>query len=207
MKHVKGIITKETKLLGRKEKLLKNMKGKILDIGCGEGELLIKATLLGHDIRGMDRSRKELDIAHKTASLSNVHINTVLGSTENVAFEHESFDTIVMGEILEHLENPFEVIEYVLTFLKPGGKLLITTPSGFAHPDADHKNFFFTDKAVQTLDKYWVFDFLPHMWIRIHRIIIIEQFLNDISGKCTVEEIEYGDSKHKSLDLFITIEK
>jgi len=207
MKHVKGKITKETKLLGRKERILDNIKGKTLDIGCGEGELLIKATLLGYDIIGMDRSFKELAEAKETAKLSNVNINTILGYVENMPFKKETFDTIIMGEILEHLEYPAETVKYVLEFLKPSGKLLITTPSGFAHPDADHKNFFFTDAAFHQLNKYWVFDFLPFMWLKIHKIIIIEELLNNINGKCTAEEIEYVDSKHESLDLFITITK
>jgi len=207
MKHINGAITKDTKLLGRKEILLNEMKGKILDIGCGEGELLIKATLLGYDIVGMDRSENELDVAKETAKLSNIDISTVLGSIENIPFKKETFDIIVMGEILEHLENPLKSLQYVLEFLKPDGKLLITTPSGFAHPDNDHKNFFFTEEAFHKVNKYWIFDFLPTMWLRIHKLIIIEQLLNEISEECTMEEIEYGDSKHESLDLFITIKK
>lgn len=208
MKHVKGPITKHTKLLGRKEMLLASMKGKVLDVGCGEGELLIKATLLDFDIVGVDRSKKELSVALETAELSNTSINVVNASTEELPFEKESFDTITMGEVIEHLEEPLETIEYLLEFLKPNGQLLITTPAGFAHADGDHKNFFFTEESLKLLDKYWVFDFLPSMWLRIHKLINIDWFLSTIkNASASYVEIEHGDSKHSSLDFFITITK
>ena len=208
MKHVEGVITKETKLLGRKEILIKHMTGKILDIGCGEGELLIKSTLLGYDITGIDASLEEIETAKETAKLSNANIKILHKNLENLDFEKESFDTIIMGEVIEHFLYPKEIIEYVLQFLKPNGKLLITTPSGFAHPDADHKSFFFTDKALNLINKYWIFDFLPAMWLRIHTIYNINDLLNKLQNvKTTLEEIEYGDSQHPSLDLFIIINR
>jgi len=207
MKHVNGKITKDTKLLGRKEKLLEHMSGKILDIGCGEGELLIKALLLGHDITGLDRDMKEINTAMETAALSGVVPKIIKGEINNMPFDEEAFDTIIMGEVIEHLPNLVESIHTVMSFLKPGGKLLITTPSGFAHADNDHKNFFFPEKAMNLLDKYWVFDFLPTMWLKIHSIISIEYLLNQLGYEYKFKEIEYKNSTHQSLDLFIIIEK
>ena len=207
MKHVEGPITRNTKLLGRKEKLLNNIKGKCLDIGCGEGELLIKATLLGHDIIGIDSSLREIEVAKKTALISGVEINIKHGYIEDLPFEKDQFDTIIMGEVIEHLPNVGETVKRVLTFLKDGGQLLITTPAGFAHADADHKNFFFKREVMEKLSKYWVFDFLPKMWLSIHRIVILDNFFDPISDDVSIEEIEYGDSKHASLDFFIKVKK
>jgi len=206
MKHVNGAITKDTKLLGRKEIILPHLKGKILDIGCGEGELLIKATLLGHDITGLDRSAKELTIAHETAKLSGVEIKTNGGDIENMEYGAETFDVVIMGEIIEHVFDPVADIEKVLEIVKPGGKLIITTPSGFAHYDSDHKNFFFTLEEATLLSKLWIFEMLGGNF-RICKKIVVEKFFPLFGYKFNIKEIEYNDSKCPSLDLLIIIEK
>jgi 2-polyprenyl-3-methyl-5-hydroxy-6-metoxy-1,4-benzoquinol methylase len=207
MKHVEGKITKDTKLLGRKEILLEHMKGKTLDIGCGEGELLIKATLLGHDIIGIDHSPKEIETAKKTAVLSKTKINIKLASVEALPFEENTFDTIIMGELIEHLTNIKSTINYVLKFLKPGGQLLITTPAGFAHVDVDHINFFFTEKTYEIIEKLWVLQWMPQMICMTHNAIAIDKLLKKMGHKFSIHEFEYGDSKYKSLDYFIIIKK
>jgi 2-polyprenyl-6-hydroxyphenyl methylase/3-demethylubiquinone-9 3-methyltransferase len=207
MKHIEGKITIDTKLLGRKELLLDNIKGKTLDIGCGEGELLIKATLFGHDIIGVDRSQDELNIANETAELSGVQIRTICADVNKLPFEPETFDTIIMGEIIEHLENPIETLKYVITFLKKGGQLLITTPAGFAHSDADHKNFFFAREVIERLNKYWILDYLPSMMFKIFKFIPIDDFFKELNMETLIEEKEYGDSNHPSLDFFIKVIK
>ena len=206
MKHVEGPITKYTELLARKEIVLHHLTGKILDIGCGEGELLIKATLLGHDITGMDRSKKELEIAHATAKISNVKIKTINSDIDNMEFAPETFDVVIMGEIIEHLLDPFEDVKRVLEIIKPGGKLIITTPSGFAHFDSDHKNFFFTAIEGDILNKLWVFEILGGNF-KYCKVIVVEKFFSMFGYEHTIQEMTYGNSNHPSLDFFITIKK
>lgn len=208
MKHVKEEITKDTKLIGRKEVLFPFMRGKILDIGCGEGEVLIKATLLGHDITGVDISKKELDVAHDTAKKSNVDIKTIVADANNLPFERHSFDTIILGEVLEHLPEPGETLAYLTQFLKDKGTILITMPAGFAHADADHKNFFFPRHDLGILDMYWVFDFIPTMFLTTHKIIVVEDFFDKFSNyTIDMKLINYNESKHQSLDFFIIMTK
>lgn len=42
---------------------------------------------------------------------------------------HKKFDTIIAGEVLEHLESPIKFIKYCKSLLKKGGRLIITTPN------------------------------------------------------------------------------
>jgi 2-polyprenyl-3-methyl-5-hydroxy-6-metoxy-1,4-benzoquinol methylase len=44
----------------------------------------------------------------------------------------DRFDTIVAGELIEHLSNPGLFLERACAHLKPGGQLIVTTPSPFA---------------------------------------------------------------------------
>ena len=40
-----------------------------------------------------------------------------------------TFDVVVLGDLIEHLENPARVLEYAAAALEPGGKVLVTTPN------------------------------------------------------------------------------
>ena len=40
-----------------------------------------------------------------------------------------TFDVVVLGDLIEHLENPLRVLEYAAAALEPGGKTLVTTPN------------------------------------------------------------------------------
>ncbi len=52
------------------------------------------------------------------------------GSAEDFAFP-ERFDVIYAGDLIEHLANPGRFLEASLRHLKPGGRLLLTTPNTF----------------------------------------------------------------------------
>jgi len=55
----------------------------------------------------------------------------MLQSAEEFALP-ERFDTIVAGEVIEHLSNPGKFLERARAHLKPGGLLLLTTPNPFS---------------------------------------------------------------------------
>ncbi|GAG76193.1 unnamed protein product, partial [marine sediment metagenome] len=57
----------------------------------------------------------------------------VKASVYNMPLENESFDCIFMGEILEHLENPYKAIKEVSRVMKEGGRLYLTTPNTFTY--------------------------------------------------------------------------
>ena len=167
-----GPITKDTKLYNREEKVLSKLRGRILDVGCSGGRLLVKATVLGHDIIGIDRDILKVREAEERAKLSGVEIRAKHLSTDDEHMIGEIFDTIVMGEVIEHTLEPQKLIVQMLEYLKPDGQLLITTPAGMAHFDADHKSFFITRKTADILTKHWMIEFLPLLWFRTHRMII-----------------------------------
>jgi SAM-dependent methyltransferase len=56
--------------------------------------------------------------------------NVVAGDAQNLDFD-SSFDTIVAGELIEHLQNPGRFFESCARALKPGGRVVISTPNVF----------------------------------------------------------------------------
>jgi ubiquinone/menaquinone biosynthesis C-methylase UbiE len=53
---------------------------------------------------------------------------------EPLPFGGEEFDVVTMTAVLEHLDNPGEVLTECYRVLRPGGRLLLTTPSPLAKP-------------------------------------------------------------------------
>ena len=112
-----------------REIIIKKICGKdltILDVGCGSGELgeaLKKKT--NSVVYGVELNEK----AYKSACLKLDHVFHANIETHNIAFEKNYFDFIVLGDVLEHLIDPKNVLTELHQFLKPDGYMLITVPN------------------------------------------------------------------------------
>jgi 2-polyprenyl-3-methyl-5-hydroxy-6-metoxy-1,4-benzoquinol methylase len=73
-----------------------------------------------------------LDIDHENvARMRSLGMNAEVGDAERLSYRAQ-FDTIILGEILEHLANPGACLEGCRQALKPGGRLVISTPNIFS---------------------------------------------------------------------------
>ena len=97
------------------------MKGKILDFGCSTGEFLETIKWEG------TRYGTELNI-EAAAKASERGINMI----SNLAVSEENFSAIVLRGVIQHVENPFELLEIAYNKLEPGGSLIF-----LATPNAD----------------------------------------------------------------------
>ncbi len=98
--------------------------GKLLDVGCGNGNLSSKLRDLGWDVQGQDTDIKAKEFAEKKYNLT-VH----LGTLENISFADNTFDAIIMNHVIEHIINPIALISECYRILKPGGVLIAVTPN------------------------------------------------------------------------------
>ncbi|MBK8870043.1 MAG: class I SAM-dependent methyltransferase [Elusimicrobia bacterium] len=142
---------------------------RVLDFGCGPGDLLLVCRKRGFDSIGIDSSPRSLSLA--TERGLNVH----LVSTTQLPFEHASFDAIILQSVLEHLSDPLSVLEKLTKYLKPGGVLVLSapTPGPYFWDDPTHIRPY-TPKSLKILGELlgfqimtltYVFSFL--MGIRI----------------------------------------
>lgn len=105
--------------------------GHLLEIGCGNGGMTcLLADVVDH-IVAVDISKPSLDELERKA-LRNVE-------TVNVLLERfqpsSRFDWIIMAEVVEHLHQPSVLVAKCVRWLKPGGRLLLTTPNGHWETD------------------------------------------------------------------------
>jgi len=99
--------------------------GRILDLGCGRGDFLLRARPL-FDAGGGD-------IVNRTPSHP-PDIPVFEGRLEDARFEPESFDAVTAIEVFEHLFDPHGALKEIHRILRPGGILLLQTGDPGALP-------------------------------------------------------------------------
>ncbi|MEO1053268.1 MAG: methyltransferase domain-containing protein [Bacteroidota bacterium] len=103
-------------------------KGRVLDVGCGNGIISLHLGHLGYDVQGIDVSEKAIEKAKAANKFDNVSFKTL--SAEELAASGETYDVIICSEVLEHLDQPGSLLEKLHESLKEGGKLIVTVPNG-----------------------------------------------------------------------------
>lgn len=98
-------------------------KGRLLDIGCCTGGLLVEARARGWQVDGVDTSAWACRMAKKIHGLSLYN-----GSIESYAAGNHTFDAITMLDVLEHVENPKTLLEKISLMLDDDGIFCIVTP-------------------------------------------------------------------------------
>ena len=124
-------------------------KGLTLDVGCGTGEFLkvVKGSL-GVDIN-------EYCVLH----CQNAGLNVTQMEADVLPFENCLFETIVLENVLEHIEDPKYLLDEIHRVLKPMGRLIIGVPLQKGYKmDADHK-IFYDSKILKVVLQSYNLDF------------------------------------------------
>ena len=107
--------------------IAKYVKGKrVLDIGCN-GALILKFFNRKFDYTGIDVCKT----TNKILKRRRIKVKNIDVSREKIPFPDKFFDTVIMAEIVEHLENPFFAIKEVKRVLKDDGLLIGTTANTY----------------------------------------------------------------------------
>jgi len=161
---------------------------KVLDVGCGRGELVYLCALKGCECLGVDFSSTAVELSKNLlASLppeAQKKARVLKRDAKNLGLDSRSFDIVFMLDIVEHL-YPGELkaaLAECFRVLKPGGRLLIYTspnkislaPARFlAHlvgvslrSDGFHVN----EQSFFGLKNYLASDFtVKKFWMQKHR--------------------------------------
>lgn len=103
---------------------------RILDIGCGNGNLSLPLASLGFDVTGVDLDPTSIGHAKTAAEDVSLTVRFVEGSVEQVT--GETFDVIVASEVLEHLRDPHAFLQSLRERCRPDGLLLLSVPNGLS---------------------------------------------------------------------------
>jgi SAM-dependent methyltransferase len=108
---------------------------KILEIGCGSGNLLLRAVAQGGFPVALDISvgalrfvRRRL-IAWQLGSAASRGFLCTQAMGEGLPLLSDSLDWVLLSEVIEHLADPGLVVREARRVLRSGGRLLVTTPN------------------------------------------------------------------------------
>lgn len=135
---------------------------KVLDVGCGDGQVSRLAARLGADVVGIDPTWNCVSVAHERGSA------VARAGAAQLPFAGASFDAVVACLVFEHIRDVDDAIAEVARVLQPGGRFC----------------FFLNHPLLQTPNSGWIDDqFLdpPEQYWRIGEYLVENE---------TIEEVE-----------------
>lgn len=128
---------------------------RVLDIGCSQGITSILAGRAGHEVLGVDVEQPQIEFARaeleKEPEDVRARVRFMNADMFVADLGAQSFDTIVLCEVLEHLEEPRRLLERAGQFLAVGGRFVITTPFGLS-VHHDHRQQFYVSNFARCIE-------------------------------------------------------
>jgi len=95
-------------------------KGRLLDIGCGNGTELYKLKKMGWETYGVEVNEEA------SARARSEGLSVLTGDLFKAKFPDQFFDVVRMSFVLEHLPNPRETLTEIKRILRPQGRIYIS---------------------------------------------------------------------------------
>jgi SAM-dependent methyltransferase len=108
--------------------MARNQPKKVLEIGCASGHSLAYFKQQGSEfVAGVEIFPEVAEIARARTDIDDV----IVGNIEEIELNYPEgyFDMIVASHVLEHVTDPWVVLEKIIKYLKPGGQLIGSLPN------------------------------------------------------------------------------
>lgn len=113
------------------QKAVSSVQGtpRILDLACGQGHITqaMHQTLISAEFTGLDYSVSAIEYAHDHLP----GIDFSVGDAYDAPYSKEYFDVVVCNNLWEHVPDPLHLLSRIKGFLKPGGYIIVSTPSRY----------------------------------------------------------------------------
>jgi len=166
---------------------LSNTRGRILDIGCGTGDLLAACEINGWQINGVEPSEKARELASSKISSKDLLVENLeaLSNDNNLRY-----DVITMFHVLEHVPNLIEYVERLKQLLTEDGCLIIAVPNYKSYDAGHYKEFWaaydvprhlwhFSQEAIHHIfesNRFVVVDTLPLIFDSFYVSLLSEKY-------------------------------
>lgn len=115
-------------------------KGSLLDLGCGNAPLY-------HVYR--DHAESITCIDWGGSQHENKHLDIEADISEPLEIANESFDTIILSDVLEHIPEPLQLFKEIHRILKPGGRLIMNVPFYYWLHEQPHDYYRYSEFALK----------------------------------------------------------
>ena len=100
---------------------------RVLDLGCGNGALSHGLATAGFEVVGCDADAKGVAYARENRkSTARFEVVSVYDKPQSLG--RTDFDIVIAAEVIEHLFLPRHLPQFARGVLRPGGRLIVTTP-------------------------------------------------------------------------------
>jgi SAM-dependent methyltransferase len=103
---------------------------RILNAGCGSGELSLVLSAAGHDVVGIDPASEYIEVARRNAAEAGANRCAFEVSSIEAFATDRVFDCVVATDVLEHIEDDRRAIARLAALVRPGGSVILTVPAG-----------------------------------------------------------------------------
>jgi 2-polyprenyl-3-methyl-5-hydroxy-6-metoxy-1,4-benzoquinol methylase len=134
----------------------------VLDVGCGSGVFSnLIARNIGVEVTGVDANKAAIAFCRK--KYLNPNLNFVQCSIDEIAFGKLSFDKISFLEVIEHIyrRQAEETLDLFHELLKPGGRLVLSTPNAHSMWPVIEKTMDFLQLVPQMQNEQHVTGYTP----------------------------------------------
>lgn len=103
----------------------------VLDLSCGRGEILSALVKDGCNARGTHYRSDDYKLTQQFTPLmtGGLPIDDGVDLMKPLPYESESFDLVILSEVIEHLESFMPIIREIGRVLRPGGHFVMSTPN------------------------------------------------------------------------------
>jgi SAM-dependent methyltransferase len=103
---------------------------RVLEIGCAPGKLLaFVAAVLRADASGLDYSKRGMEYANQLFQALSIQGDLRCEDLFKTTFQEGAFDVVYSVGVIEHFDDPRDVVERHVRLCKPGGTALIWIPN------------------------------------------------------------------------------
>jgi SAM-dependent methyltransferase len=178
--------------------------GKILEIGSMPFHFTLLLKKAGYPVTGLDVSPER---ASRLISKNDLEVFKCDVEKDKIPFPDNNFSVIIFSEIFEHLRiNPIATLKEINRVLKPGGKLVLTTPNLYA---LGNVWWFLTGRSIDSspYSQYLKLESLGHMGhVRVYSAKEVNEFLVNTGFKIDAVKYRYFKTRGK-LMLFNVVYK
>lgn len=102
---------------------------RILNAGCGSGELSFLLSQAGHKVLGIDPSPEYIALARsRQPEETRARCDFLVSSIEDMPFDRQ-FDAVVAADVLEHIAGDKAAVAKLIQLTRPGGTVIVTVPA------------------------------------------------------------------------------